>query len=544
MRGWKSAQSLRRFAPVVQLLLRFAATPFMIIRALTVLVVVLLAGVAPQPQSFDILIRGGRVLDGSGNPWIRADIGIRGDRIVAVGQLGSATAATIIDAKDRYIAPGFIDAHSHALGGLTRADTREARQLLAQGLTTLIGNPDGGGPIDLAAQAKQLTDAGTALNVALLIGHASVRNAVMGQSQRRDPTPAELEKMRALIAQGRADGAFGLSSGLFYQPGRFSKTEEVIVLAREAGGVYASHVRDEGSYDFGVVNSVDEVIRIAEEAAVRGIVTHMKCLGPDSWGLSKTLVANIEAARARGVQVFADQYPYDASSTSLAAATMPNDGAASAKEAMGNDVAKEKFLAMVRENIRKRGGAKAIVMVGGRGAAGVSGQSLDQIAATRKVSPEQAAVDLVIAGGGSIISFNMSEGDIDTLMRQPWMMGSTDGDLVPGGAGVIHPRNNGSMARRISRYVRERGVVSLEHAIQTMTSLPARVFGFEDRGVIQAGSLADVVIFDLARVRDRATYERPHELSEGFDWVIVNGQVARKEGEFTGTRAGRVLRKQ
>lgn len=495
-----------------------------------------------EQVSFDLLIRNGRVLDGSGNPWFRADVGIRGDRIVAVGRLAGATATTVVDAKDRYVAPGFMDAHSHAVGSLTSPALREARQLLAQGLTLVIGNPDGGGPVDLRGQIESLTTAGPAVNVALVIGHASVRRAVLGQNQRRDPTAEELDKMRALVRQARADGAFGLSSGLFYQPGRFAKTEEVIALAREAGGVYTSHVRDEGNYDFGVVNSVNEVIRIAEEAGVRGIVSHMKCLGPDSWGVSKTLVANIDAARARGVEVFADQYPYEASSTSLQAATMPDDGSASAKEAMANEVAKVKFLAMVKENIRKRGGPASIVMSSGRG--GLSGQSLDQIAKSRSITPEQAAVDLVIAGGSSIISFNMNEDDIATIMRQPWTMGSSDGDLVAPSATQSHPRNNGAMARRISRYVRERQAVSLEHAVRSMTSLPARVFGFEDRGEIRAGAFADVLVFDLAKVQDKATYQSPHEMAEGFDWILVNGQVVRRDGEFTGVRAGRVLKRQ
>jgi N-acyl-D-amino-acid deacylase len=365
----------------------------------------------------------------------------------------------------------------------------------------------------------------------------------MGQSQRRDPTPDELSKMRALVRQARDDGAFGLSSGLFYQPGRFAKTEEVIALAREAGGVYSSHIRDEGTYDVGVVASVDEVIRIAEEAGVRGVVSHMKCLGPDSWGLSATLIEHINAARARGVQVFADQYPYEASSTSLAAATMPDDGARGAKEAMTSPAGREKFLALVKENIRRRGGPRSIVIASGGGAPGLSGKHLEEIATARGVTPEQAAVDIVIAGNASIVSFNMSEDDIAAIMRQPWTMGSTDGGLVLPGPSQPHPRNNGAMARRIARYVRERGTVSLEHAVRTMTSLPAQVFGFTDRGVIRPRAFADLVIFDLGKVQDRATYQQPHQMSEGFDWVLVNGQIARRDGTFTGARAGRVLRR-
>jgi N-acyl-D-amino-acid deacylase len=500
------------------------------------------AASAPQLQA-DLVIRNGRVLDGSGNPWRRADIAIRGDRIVAIGRLDTLGATTIIDARDRIVAPGFIDVHSHALEALARPALREARSLIAQGITTVVGNPDGGGPTDLREQASRLeADGGPGVNAALLIGHGSVRSAVVGGGNRQ-PTPEQMVQMRALVRQAVADGAFGLSSGLFYTPGRYARTEEVIELAREAGGVYTSHIRDEGSYDVGVVASVEEVIRVAEEAGVRGIVSHMKALGPDSWGASATLIARIEAARARGVEMYADQYPYEASSTSLAAAVMPGEGAASAKEAMAGPESRVKFLAMVKENVRRRGGPASIVIASGRGAANLAGQSVEQIAKARGLTPEEAAVEIVIAGGASIVSFNMSEKDIETIMRQPWTMGSSDGGISTPGAGQPHPRNNGAFPRRLARYVRERGVISLEHAIRTMTSLPAQVFGIADRGVLHPGAVADIVIFDPAIVADRATYQQPHELAAGIDWVLVNGQVVRREGEFTNVRAGRVLRR-
>ncbi len=506
-----------------------------------------IAGVAAslqQPQSFDILIRNARVFDGSGNPWRRADVGVSGDRIAAVGALGAAAAKTVLDARDRAVAPGFVDVHSHALDGLRRAELREARALLAQGLTLVVGNPDGGGPTDLAQQRADLeADGGIGVNVALVIGHASVRGAAMGANQRRDPTPEELTRMRALVRQGVLDGAFGLSSGLFYAPGRFSKTEEVIALAREAGGVYTSHIRDEGDYDVGVVLAVDEVIRIAEEAGVRGVVSHVKALGPDNWGKSKVIVEHIEAARRRGVEVYADQYPYEASSTSLAAATMPGESEAGVKEAMAGPASREKFLALVRENIRRRGGPTSIVIASGRGAPDQAGRNLEEIARARGVSAEQAAVDVVVAGGASIVSFNMSEADIETLMRQPWTMASSDGGLGLPGPSRPHPRGNGAYARRLQRYVRERGVLTLESAIRGMTSLPAQVFGFQDRGEIRPGALADLVVFDPARVVEKATYLDPHQMADGIDWVIVNGQIAKREGEYTGIRAGRVLRR-
>jgi N-acyl-D-amino-acid deacylase len=513
-----------------------------LISAFALILTVLSSAFAPQDR-FDILIVNGHVLDGSGNPWVRADVGIRGDRIAAIGRLAGATAATVIDARGRTVAPGFIDVHSHALDALTRADLHEARPLLAQGVTTLVGNPDGGGPVDLKAQATSIeANGGPGVNAALLIGHASVRRAVIGAGNRQ-PTAEELDRMRALVRQAVADGAFGLSSGLFYTPGRFAKPEEVIALAREAGGVYASHIRDEGNYDVGVIASVDEVIRVAEEAGVRGIVTHMKCLGPDSWGMAKTLVSRIDAARARGVELFADQYPYSASSTNLAAAIMPGESDEGAREAIEGAESRAKFLAVLKENIRRRGGAASIVIASGRGAANLAGQSLEAIAKTRGVTPEQAAADIILAGGASIVSHNMSEEDVATIMRQPWTMASSDGGLTLPGPGRPHPRNNGAFARRLAHYVRDQRVLSLEDGVRSSTSLPARVFGLAGRGELREGAFADVIVFDLARVVDRATYETPHETATGMDWVIVNGQVAVKDGAFTGARSGRVLRK-
>ena len=499
------------------------------------------AGQSAQPE-FDLLIVNGRVLDGSGNPWIRQDVGVRGDRIAAIGRLDPASADRVIDAAGRIVSPGFIDVHSHALGGIQRESLRTAQGLIAQGITTVVGNPDGGGPIDLRQQAADLEDGGIGVNAALLIGHGSVRRAVLGNAEQQ-PTPEELDEMRAIVRQGMADGAFGLSSGLFYTPGRWATTEEVIELAREAGQVYTSHIRDEASYDVGVVASVDEVIRIAEEAGVRGVVSHMKALGPDSWGLSETLVANLAEARRRGVEVYADQYPYEASSTSIGAALMPGEGGQSAREAMTGDTSREILLDRVRENIRRRGGPESLVIASGRGAADFIGRHLGDIAESRAVSPEQAAIDIVLAGGASIISFNMSHDDIDRIMQQSWTMASSDGGLTEPGRGQPHPRGNGAFARRIAQYVVERQVLPLEQAVRTATSLAAAVFELPDRGEIRIGAFADLLIFDPERVVERATWDDPHQFSEGFDWVIVNGEVAQAEGEFQGIRAGRVLRR-
>jgi len=490
---------------------------------------------APPKRSeggrFDVLIRNARVMDGTGNPWLRADVGITGDRITAVGSLPGATASRVIDARDRIVAPGFIDVHSHAGDSLRTAALHQGQPLIAQGITTVIANPDGGGPIDLAAQRTALETARTGPNVGLLIGHGSVRSAVIGGANRA-PTADELLKMKDLVRRGMAEGAFGLSSGLFYVPGSFARTEEVIELtkvAAESGGLYTSHVRDEGNYAAGVRASVGEVIRIAEEAKTVGIVTHMKALGRDSWGLGPTLIKDMEEARARGVQVYADQYPYEASSTSLRAALVPGGA--------------EPTVAIVTENLRRRNGPDAVLIASYRADPSLAGKTLTAIAKARGVDPVTAALALMDGGSASIVSFNMNEPDIEAIMRAPFTMASSDGGLIAVGAGHPHPRDYGAFARRLAVYVRDRHVVSLEFAIRSMTSLPASVFGLKDRGVIRPGAYADLVIFDPATIRDAATYAAPQKLAEGVSDVLVNGVPVRLDGKFTEALPGRVLRK-
>ena len=485
----------------------------------------------PQPQSFDILIRPGRVMDGDGNPWVRSDIAVKGDRIVAMGTLTEATAARVIDAHDLVVAPGFIDVHSHAGEGLGNPALRQAQPIVAQGVTTVVINPDGGGPVNIAQQRSAFERGGIGLNAAPLIGHGSVRSAVIGNANRA-PDADELGRMTALVTQGMRDGAFGLSSGLFYVPGSFAKTEEVIALARAVApfdGVYTSHIRDEADYTVGVEAAVQEVIRIADEAGVRGIVTHMKALGRDNWGKSAVLLQRIDTARARGVQVFADQYPYEASSTSLRAALAPNGV--------------EPSEPVVSENLRRRGGPDSIMIAFYKRDPSLQGKRVSEIAQTRGVSPVRAAIDIITAGDASIVSFNMSEDDIDAIMREPYTMASSDGGLVPVGAGHPHPRDYGAFARRLAVYVRERHIVSLEFAIRSMTSLPASVFGIRDRGELRPGAFADITIFDPATIKDTATYEDPQQLATGVSTVLVNGVVVRDNGRFTDALPGRVLRK-
>ncbi len=507
----------------------------------------LLAPLGVRAQAYDVLIRGGRVLDGTGTPWFYADVALNGDRIVAVGKLPGATAKHVVDARGLYVAPGFIDGHTHAGPALMRPDLAGAPPLLAQGITTVFVNHDGGGPVDLVAQRRALEANPPGVNVAQLIGHNAVRTAVLNLEDRA-PTAGELSRMAALVRRGMEAGAFGLSAGPFYTPGNFSKTEEHVALARVAAefdGFYTSHVRDEGDYTVGVVAAVDELIRVAREARLPGIVTHIKTLGPRVWGLSGEIIKRIDAARAEGVELFADQYPYEASATGLTAALVPawaqEGGAGALKARLGNPETLGRVRREMVENLARRAGAENIQIRTFKADPSLEGLRLDSIARKRLVEPVDAAIAIIRAGGASIVSFNMDERDVRAFMTQPWTMTCSDGELVAPGEGVPHPRSYGPYARKIRRYVVEEKVLTLEQAIHSMTGLPATVFRLRERGAIRVGAAADVVVFDLAAVRDRATYTQPHQLSEGMKQVFVNGSLSLVDGHLTDLRAGRVL---
>jgi N-acyl-D-amino-acid deacylase len=516
---------------------------------LILFVLILLAlGASPFTQSpppYDIVIRNGRVLDGSGNPWISTDIGIRGGRIVEMGRLGNAAASRVIDAQGRTVSPGFIDVHSHASQGL-EGSLKEGRQLIAQGITTVALNPDGGGTPDLRTQRAGFEQRGVGVNVALYVPHGAIRRDVLGMADRA-PTAAELDRMIAIARNGMEAGGIGLSSGLYYAPGSYAKTEEVIALAKvvgEMGGVYESHIRDEADYNIGVVGAVQEVIRIAEEGHLPGIVAHMKALGPASWGLSMALVERIKQARDRGVEVYADQYPYDASGTGIVGALIPRWAEVGGRAELlariqGAD--HDRLAVDIRRNFERRGGPDKLVISRYAPNPSYEGQSLAQVAKALGKPADETAMDLLLRGDASLVSFNMTEDDIELIMRQTFTMTCTDGDLVPFGQGKPHPRGNGAFARKIHKYVNERGTIDLPFAIRSMTSLPAGVFGLKDRGTLRPGAWADVLIFDPAKVRDAATYLEPHQLSEGMDYVVVNGVIEKDADTFTGKMGGRVV---
>ncbi|MBI4540858.1 MAG: D-aminoacylase [Gemmatimonadetes bacterium] len=502
---------------------------------------------AAQQEQYDLIIKDGFVLDGSGDPWYRADIAIAGDRIVAVGDLTNAAAGRTIDARGLYVAPGFIDLHSHAGEGLATPELSPAQPLLAQGITTVVANPDGGGPVDLAAQKSELLRDGLGINVAQYVGHGSVRRDVLGM-QDRAPDAAELDRMRELVRRAMEAGAVGLSSGLYYAPGNYAATEEVIELAKVAAGYdgfYSSHIRDESDYNIGVVAAVDEVIRVAREGGLPGNVTHIKVLGPRVWGQSSGIVERINAARAEGIEVWADQYPYAASGSGITGALVPRwaqvGGDTALVRRIDDPAERAKLRAGMRENLDRRGGADRLQFRRFEPDPSIEGKTLGAVAKERRMDPIELAMELLKQGGASFVSHVLTEDDVETFMRPAWTAVGTDGDLVPMGQGSPHPRSYGTYPRVIRRYVLERKVISLEDAIRKMTQLPATIGRLAGRGVIRPGAYADVVVFDLAKVQDKATYAEPHQLAEGMVYVLVNGQLALDEGKFTGAKGGQIL---
>ncbi len=504
-----------------------------------------LAGCEADP-AYDLVLRGGQVLDGSGAPPQVADVAVRDGRIVAVGSLGELRAERQLDVTGLYVAPGFIDSHSHAGPGLATSGLSQAEPLLAQGIATVLVNPDGGGPVDMAEQQRALEADGLGVNVALMVPHGSVRREVVGMED-RDASADELDRMRRLVRQGMDEGAWGLSSGTFYAPGSYAGNAELVELARvaaEYGGVYSSHIRDESDYTIGVEAAVEEVVDVSRQTGITAVVTHVKALGPPAWGASSAIVERIEAARAAGLPVYADQYPYLASATGLSAALLPRwaqaGGADAFEDRLADPATRERIREAMVDNLARRGGAERIQFRSFREDPSIEGRRLSDVAAEREGDPVDVALDLIREGGPSIVSFNMREDDVLRLMTQEWTMTSSDGGLPEFGVGVPHPRSYGAFARKIGKFVFEDRVMPLEAAVHSMTGLPARVFGMEARGRIAEGMVADVVVFS-DYFKDNATFTEPHQLSSGVVHLFVAGEAAVLNSAFTGARAGAVL---
>lgn len=498
------------------------------------------------PVRVDALIRGGMVYDGSTAPPVVADIAIRDDRIVYVGPRRDLVANRTIDATGMIVAPGFIDPHTHAeifLRSEQRSERVNAAWLL-QGVSTVMIGVDGGGSPDVAETANALTRAAIGTNAVPMVGFGAVRSRVMGQAARA-PDAGELAAMKALVAGAMCEGAAGFSTGLFYVPQSFSRTEEVIALAREAairGGIYDTHQRDESSYSIGLMGSLREAIRIGEEAGMPVHIAHIKALGVDVQGRADEVIALVAAARARGVRVTADQYPWLASGSSLDASLLPawslDGGRAALLTRLQEPAQKARIVAEMQENLRRRGGAEALLLTAADQP--WSGRTLAQEAARRGADPVETALAIIAAvfqkggRGTEVASFNMAQGDVEAFMRQPWVLTASDGSLG-------HPRMFATYPEKYRTYVRDRRTIDLGAFIRSATGLVADTHGIAGRGYLREGYFADVLVIDPENYRPRATYLSPRELSAGVAALFVNGTLAVEAGAVTGAMAGRVL---
>jgi N-acyl-D-aspartate/D-glutamate deacylase len=497
-------------------------------------------GQGAQGAQADLLIRNGRVIDGTGSAARRADVAIAGDRITFVGDAARAniTARRTIDARGLIVAPGFIDPHTHALEDLNSSDPKRRANLnfLMQGVTTVITGNDGGGPFDVARTLEQWKAQGIGSNGVLLVGYGSVRGAVMGMSDGK-ASPAQLDSMRALVERGMREGAVGMSAGLYYAPQSYGSTEEVIELAKIAGrhgGLYDTHMRDESSYTIGLLGAIREAIRIGREGNLPVNISHIKALGVDVWGRSDSAIAIVEAARASGAKVTADQYPYTASGSSVGASLLPRWAEAGGRDSLRARIAdaptRARLVKDMTDNLRRRGGPESLLMTSTRDST-ILGKTLAQIAAARGVPPVEAAIQIILNGGSSVASFNMNEKDIEAFMRRPWVMTGSDGS---GG----HPRKYGTFPKKWAEYVKEKKVLTPEAFVHQSSALTAQTFGLRDRGVLAQGKYADVVVFDDATFRDRATYQKPTELATGMKYVVVNGEVVVDNGAYANITPG------
>ncbi len=529
--------------------------PSTVVRMLVaaILVAVLAAGgrahLAAQPADgpLDVVIVGGRVVDGTGAAWFLADIGIRGDRIARIGDLRDQAAATRIDAQGLVVAPGFIDPHVHARERLFALPTAEG--YLLQGLTTVVDGNDGSSPLPIAPYFEKLQAATMSPNVALFVGHGTVRDAVLGTANRK-ASAAELAAMQTLVADAMRDGALGLSTGLAYVPGTYAPTDEIVALAATArahGGIYISHMRDEGG---GVLDSVRETISIGERARIPVQISHHKVGGRKQFGQSVQSLELIAAARGRGVDVTFDQYPYTASQTGLSL-IFPRWALADDKlnERLANVGQRREIRTGMLSFLDERFGddPSRIQLVRCGHDPALSGKTLtDLLVAAKQPLTQSAMADLVIdlqlKGGCSAIFHAYDEPDVERFMQSPFGMIGSDGSLTKPGDGAPHPRAFGTYPRVLGRYVRERRVLTLEEAVRKMTSFPAARLGLTDRGVLKTGMMADLTVFDAAMIADQATFADPHHYSVGVRYVFVNGRLTIAQGVHTGVRAGRVLR--
>lgn len=502
---------------------------------------------APAAPPVDVVIRGGTIYDGgAGKPFV-GDVAIKGDRIVYVGPHARLKAARMVDARGMIVSPGLIDAHSHPDTYILSADpaVRVNAPWTRQGVSTIVVGVDGYGTPDIADYAAARTKAGVGTNLVPLIGFGGVRTRVLGQDARA-PDAAELARMKALVAKGMCEGATGLSAGLFYPPQSFATTQEVIAVAHEAGlrgGLYDTHQRDESSYTIGLAGSVQEVLRIGREAGMPVHFAHIKALGVDVQGQAPQIIATINAARAAGQDVTADQYPWLASGSSLEASLLPgwavDGGPKKMLERFADAPTMDRIRTEMQANMRRRGGPGKMLLI----SAGFdwTGKTLEQMAAEWHVDAIEAALRIITQDGrnekhygGGIASFNMADKDVDLFMQQPWVVTSSDGSDG-------HPRQYATFPEKYAKYVQQRHVIDLATFIRQSTGHTADIYRLDHRGYLRAGFYADVAVIDPAHYAPRADYVHPRELSVGVRQLYVNGKLTVEADRNTGALGGKVL---
>jgi N-acyl-D-amino-acid deacylase len=504
--------------------------------------------ISNQEKPYSLLISNARIVDGAGNPWYRADIGIKDGRIVYIGRIGRGEALQTIDAKGQIVAPGFIDVHTHveSIYSLPAAEN-----FVRMGVTSLVTGNCGSSVTDVGQFLGQIKEKPLAVNLATLVAHGSVRRKVVGLEDRA-PTPEELKQMEALVEQAMKDGAVGLSTGLIYVPGTYAKTDEIVDLARVAaryGGLYATHMRSEGEK---VTDAIKESILIGEQAGLPVEISHFKISVKNLWGQSPTTIGLVREARARGLNVTVDQYAYTASSTSLDS-RLPTwlraGGLEEAKKRLADNTQRERVIKEMKEGL-KRSGFKdySYAMVASYDPdRSFNGKSIAEI--TKQVSGKsdvkhqiEQIITMFEAGGAGMVYHGMSEQDVQNIMRESFTMIASDSGVRQVDESVPHPRGYGNNVRVLGHYVRDLKLLSLEDAIRKMTSLPAQTFGFRDRGLLRPGFAADLVIFDEKTIGDRATFDKPHQFATGISYVLVNGEVVFADGAMTAARPGVALR--
>jgi N-acyl-D-aspartate/D-glutamate deacylase len=494
----------------------------------------------------DVVLRGATLYDGSGAAGVVGDLAVRGERIVAVGRFTVAGSPRVIEAKGLMIAPGFIDLHTHSDYPLMRKGTNANRCYLYQGVTTVVTGNCGAGPVDVAKYFQTMESGKVGTNVIHQVPHNDVRQRVM-KNANRAPTADELRQMEALVDRGMKDGAWGLSSGLIYNPGTYAKTAELIALARVAarhGGFYASHIRDEGT---GVLGAIDEALTIGREAGLPVHISHLKASGRRAWGLAADEIGLIEKARKAGRAVSADQYPYVASSTSLKATLIPTsfrEGSAKDYVARLNDAEQlARLRPLLERGIQQHQGGKSIRIARYAPKPIWQGKDLATVAALEKRPAADIVLEIERDGGAQVVIFGMREEDVRLIMRQPFVATASDGaSMLPSADTVPHPRSYGCFPRKIGRYAIEDKIITVEHAIRSASGLPADILHLPQRGYLKADYFADVVVFDPKTFRDTATFDKPHQYATGVRYLFVNGKLAIDEGKFMDVLAGKVLR--